>query len=77
MGILDTLKSILSIKLGYEKKSKTSLVIIDPKIFEENEVKEMSVWCWKCMKKVKVAVRCKSDKFFIKYIGCPHMKSSR
>lgn len=75
MTPLNWLRSIFSVRLGYEKKSKTSLLIIDPKIFKENTVKEMSVWCWKCMKRVKVVVQCKNGKFFVEYIGCPHMKS--
>jgi len=68
------LKNWLRIKFGYEKKS--SVLIIDPKVFKENEIKETSVWCWRCMKHIKVVVQCKNGEFFIEYIGCPHMKGS-
>lgn len=59
-------------KLKIKKASKSSLLTIDPKIFKEGDIKKTKVWCWKCMKNIKVMVQCKESKFLVKYIGCPH-----
>ncbi|MDI6793941.1 MAG: hypothetical protein QME81_13930, partial [bacterium] len=55
-----------------EKVSKSSALTIDIKTFEEGEIKETTVWCWKCMKNIKVVIQCKEGKFLVEYIGCPH-----
>ena len=74
MTWLAWLRDFLSVKFKFSYEKKSSLLVIDPKVFKEGEIKEMRVWCWKCMKFVKLVVQGKNGKFLVEYIGCPHMK---
>ncbi|MEW6619175.1 MAG: hypothetical protein AB1422_07535 [bacterium] len=63
---------MLKVNIKREKVSKSSEVIIDSKIFKEGDIKETEIWCWKCLKNIKVMIQCKEGKFLVKYIGCSH-----